>query len=370
MGDNTATAPIVLVTGANGYIGYHVLAGALTAGYQVRAAVRRQEGIDAISKGPTAQKYISQGLLTFVLVPEYVPGALDDALNDCSFIVHIASPLPLQPGNLVVQALAGTKTVLEAAEKTRSVQRVVITSSTAALRPYERLSPSHPDNEKIAAGRADEVATLTAETRTPDPGPVPEDASPSERYIPSKAAALRYTEEFMSQRNPHFDVVNIMPGFVLGPEELAFRKKEAFTGSNLIFGWLFEDFVDWNAFLGFPPDIPAAQLAEVVSLNDTVEAHVNALDIEKVKVPDKCRNFLLLADGPTGPTFADLEGIVKRNLPNEVKTGAIPFKGKKFGTLKHKFDAGATERDLLGHKFDSYEKMATETVAWYVRLPE
>ena len=109
---------------------------------------------------------------------------------------------------------------------------------------------------------------------------------------------------------------------------LTFDKKDARKGSNLVVGWLFEKY-NWEAILGLPSDIPAAILAEVVSLNDTVEAHVKALDIFVVN--GKCRNFLLCAEGPTGPIFSDLEAVVRRDFAKAVETGAIPCGGKCFG---------------------------------------
>ncbi|KAI9706731.1 MAG: hypothetical protein M1820_004701 [Bogoriella megaspora] len=367
MNSNSAPAS-VLVTGANGFLGYHVAVGALEAGYHVRATVRRQDSIDEISQEPTAQKYLANKALSFVLIPDYTkPGALFEVAKDCSFIIHLASPLPTQPGNLEVQAIACTKAAIEAAENTPSVKRIVFTSSTSALRPHERVDPSHPDNQKIAAGRGDEVPTITAESRNLNLPPVSDDASGFERYVVSKSSAQNYVEAYMAKSDPSFSVVNIMPGFVLGPDKLTRDKKNGLTGSNMIYRWIFEDF-DWNAMLGIPPEVTVAMLGEVVSLRDTVEAHINALNTEKV--PGKIRNFLLCTEGPDGPVFSDAEDILRRNLPEQVASGAIPFKGRKFDTIKHKFDASTTERDLLGRKHDSYEKMTVDTISWYISLPE
>jgi len=40
------------------------------------------------------------------------------------------------------------------------------------------------------------------------------------------------------------------------------------------------------------------------------------------------------------------------------------------GTITHKFDATATERELLGHPFRPYEEMVTDTIKWYVHLKD
>ena len=60
-------------------------------------------------------------------------------------------------------------------------------------------------------------------------------------------------------------------------------------------------------------------------IDDVVEGHVKALDTKKV--PGEYRNFLLNSDSPTGPVWADAEGIVRRELREEVEEGLIPFAG-------------------------------------------
>ncbi|KAL9084293.1 MAG: hypothetical protein Q9165_008121 [Trypethelium subeluteriae] len=262
------------------------------------------------------------------------------------------------PGNLAAQAVAGTKAALEAAEQRSSVKRGVIASSTSALRPYTRTKPDDAVDKQVGSGEDDDVPFMTAESRNPTHH-VPDDAPPVERYVSSKSAAQNFVEGYVRKHNPRFSIVNIIPGNVIGPGELPRTKTEAFWGGNIVVSWLFQE-VDWNTLFGFPEGKRFAFLPEAVSCRDTVDAHVNALDTEKV--PGKLRNFLLCCEGPKGPVWADAEGIVRRNLPDLVDSGAIPFKGSDFDTIKHKFDAKDTESDLLGRKFDSYEKMVTEAV--------
>ena len=119
--------------------------------------------------------------------------------------------------------------------------------------------------------------------------------------------------------------------WVLGPEELARSKQEAFKGSNLILGWLFSE-SNLAPSLGFPEDEDTPLLAETVHLDDVVESHINALDTEKV--PGKYRNFLLCSHSPTGPVFMDAVDIVRKELPQEVADGKIPFAGK-LGRLEY-----------------------------------
>ena len=79
-------------------------------------------------------------------------------------------------------------------------------------------------------------------------------------------------------------------------------------------------------FLGLPADQDAPLLSETVHLDDVVEAHIKALDTEKV--PGQYRNFLLCSDTPSGPVIMDAAEIVRKELPQEVADGKIPFVGE------------------------------------------
>ena len=300
----------------------------------------------------------------------------------------MASPLATLPGDLVFQAVAGNKAILEAAEATPSVKRVVFTASTASLRPYTRLFMDHPANKAIMSGRGDEVPALTAETKVPTQPLVSDDAPGFERYDHSKVAATNLVHEYgdaHKSESSSFSIVNLMPGWILGPEELARNKQEAFKGSNLILGWLFAE-LSIGPLFGRPENEDVPLVSETVHLDDVVEAHVKALDIDKV--PGKYRNFLLCSDSPTGPVMMDAEDIVRRELPREVADGKITFAGKLgrfqqvqsgdrdqadnrlLGTITSKFDATPTERDLLGHPFQPYANQVKDTIKWYVHLKD
>ena len=231
------------------------------------------------------------------------------------------------PGDTVSQATAATKSILKAAEATPSVKRVVFTASVFSIRPFERLSPHHPTNQAIASGRCDEVPTLTAETKVPTQPSVSDDAAGTHRYINSKIATINLVHQYGDDRKSdaaHFSIVNIMPGWVLGPEELTQSKQEAFKGSNIILSWLFFD-LNMAPILGASKKEDAQIPSETVHLDDVVEGHVKALDTKKV--PGKYRNFLLCSGSPNGPVIMDAAEIVRKELPQEVADGKIPFAG-------------------------------------------
>lgn len=94
----TDKSALVLVTGGSGFIGFAVIQQALHSGYYVRAAVRRQDAIDRITHAPNMQAYVSSGALSFVIVEDNTSKiAYHEAAKGCSYIIHVASPLPTQP---------------------------------------------------------------------------------------------------------------------------------------------------------------------------------------------------------------------------------------------------------------------------------
>ena len=342
--------------------------------------------MDKILTGQSVQDYLSNDSLTFIIIPDNSkPGAYFEAVKGCSYIIHVASPLGNIPGDLVSQAVAGYEAILEAAEATPSIKRIVFTSSMFSIHPFERLLLAHPANQAIIAGEDDEVPALTAETIVPTQPPVPDSTCMGHRYTNSKIATRNLTREYSSTHpSSHFSIVNIMPGWVLGPEELSHSKAEAFKGSNFILGWLFAE-LNYSPGLGLPLSDEAPVLSETVHLDDVAEGHVNALDEEKIQ--GRMREFLLCSDSPTGPVLMDAVEIVKRELPTEVAEGKIPFVGKlgnfsqmvldihwkkltsgDKGVIPNKFDTTPSERELLGHPFIPFEKQVTDTIRWFVHL--
>jgi len=116
----------VLLTGATGFVGGHVLRALLDAGYEVRALVR----------GPMPRFVHLDGAQPVAGDLER-PGELVAALRGCRYLVHVAARYSFAPAErpaLERVNVRGTAGLLEAA-RIAGVERAVVTSSSAAVGP-------------------------------------------------------------------------------------------------------------------------------------------------------------------------------------------------------------------------------------------
>ncbi len=129
----------VLLTGANGYIGRHILLELLNQDYQVRASVRSldktAEIIDALRDHVKDVKLFDSNL-SFVKLSLDSDAGWNDAMSGIDVLIHSASPFPLvMPKNeeeIIRPAVDGTIRAFKAA-KNAAVKRVILTSSNAAV---------------------------------------------------------------------------------------------------------------------------------------------------------------------------------------------------------------------------------------------
>ncbi|MFV0590924.1 MAG: NAD-dependent epimerase/dehydratase family protein [Draconibacterium sp.] len=126
----------VLVTGATGYVAGWLVKKLLEEGLTVHAAVRNPENkeklkfLDEMAQNTSGEiRYFKADLLE--------EGSFAEAMTGCELVFHTASPFTTDVKDpqkeLVNPAKQGTRNVLEQANKTPSVKRIVLTSSVAAI---------------------------------------------------------------------------------------------------------------------------------------------------------------------------------------------------------------------------------------------
>ena len=191
----------VLVTGATGYVAGWLVKRLLDEGLTVHAAVRNPDDKQKIAHlDELAAK--SNGQIVYFSSDLLKEGSYAEAMKECELVYHTASPFITNVKDpqkeLIDPAVKGTINVLEQANKTASVKRVVVTSSCAA------------------------IYTDAIDCRNAPNGTLTEDVwntTSSLEYQPysySKTLAEKKAWEINQAQN-HWDLITINPSLVLGP---------------------------------------------------------------------------------------------------------------------------------------------------------
>jgi nucleoside-diphosphate-sugar epimerase len=234
----------VLVTGASGFIGSHVVRTLVARGDIVRAAVR-----DPGDERKTAHLRAMGGAVSLVGADVTTDGALDAAAAGADGIIHTASPVVLTAKDpereIVGVAVRGTENVVRAAAR-GGVRRVVITASAAAI----------VDHARPRGTRFDERDWNESATVAKDP------------YATSKVraerAALAARDALPEAERPV--IVAIHPTLVLGP---VLAPEHVRSSPDVLRSLVRGDF----------PGVPDL-VFDVVDVRDVAEAHVRAIDLD------------------------------------------------------------------------------------------
>lgn len=186
----------ICVTGASGFVASHIVATLLAEGRRVRGTVRslaKPEKYGYLTGLPGAAERLE--LVEAELLSE---GSYDAAVAGCGAVIHAASPYVVDVADpqrdLVDPALLGTRNVLRSCARAEGLERVVVTSSVAAVTDEPR------DDHVFTEEDWNEQSSLT---RNP--------------YYYSKTLAERAAWEFLEQEQPGFSLVVVNPFVVLGP---------------------------------------------------------------------------------------------------------------------------------------------------------
>lgn len=237
-----------MVTGATGYVAGWLVKRFLEEGINVHAAVRNPEDkiklahLDALAAKASGNiRYFKSDLLE--------PGSYAEAMDGCEVVFHTASPFTTNVKDpqreLIDPAVKGTQNVLEQANKTESVKRVVLTSSCAAI--YTDCS----DLELTPNGVfTEEIWNTTASLK-------------HQPYSFSKTLAEKEAWKMAKAQN-RWDLVVVNPSMVMGPSLNA--KTNTSESMNLL-----KQMGDGTMKSG----VPNAGVG-VVDVRDLAEAHYQA----------------------------------------------------------------------------------------------
>jgi len=232
----------VLVTGGSGYLARWCIRGLLDRGCTVRTTVRSRSGEAGLrSLFPAAEG--GQRLRVFA-ADLLCDDGWKEAADGCDYVLHTASPFPpRQPENqddLIIPARDGTLRVLRAALGS-GVRRVVVTSSTAAVRNVGGPPPQRPLTEEDWA----------------DPGN--QKMGP---YARSKTIAERSAWEYAASAGAADRLTVVNPSAIIGPL-LGRRRSYSLDAVERVLD-------------GALPALPRLGFA-LVDVRDVAELHIRAM---------------------------------------------------------------------------------------------
>ena len=125
----------VLLTGISGYIAMHCAKELLKRDYHINATVRNLDKVEDIKNALSALS-LDVNKIQFFQADLLSEDNWEDAMADCEYVMHVASPYPLnQPKDesvLIKPAVEGTERVVSLAIK-NNVKKIVLTSSVVAV---------------------------------------------------------------------------------------------------------------------------------------------------------------------------------------------------------------------------------------------
>jgi dihydroflavonol-4-reductase len=235
-----AVSEVVLVTGGTGYIAQWCIVELVRRGYDVRTSVRAADREESVRAAAATQ--IDADGLTVVIADLMADDGWAEAVRDCDYVLHVASPLGrpgASPDDLIAPARDGALRVLRFATEA-NVRRVVMTSAANAASPTSYTQDG-----------------VTDETFWTDPN-----ADGLDAYRKSKTLAEQAAWSYIAASTQSTALATVLPGAVLGPV-----MSMANMGSvNVIRRML----------SGAMPGTPKIGL-EVVDVRDIVDLHLRAM---------------------------------------------------------------------------------------------
>ncbi|PWY77305.1 cinnamoyl-CoA reductase [Aspergillus sclerotioniger CBS 115572] len=333
-------APIILLTGATGLIGFRILIEILkSSAYDVRITTRSQEKADSILANSAIQSLSPGDRLSSIIIPDSTtPNAFDSALKDITYVIYAGSPVPVPGFDATTQiwtpSITGPANLLSTALKYPSIKRIVITSSIVGT-----LDPI--PNPYI---------TATATTRIHLPALPSAFTSIFEAYILAKITELNMTDSFMETKKPHFSVAHIIPGYVFGRDERIYDANTARNNRSSC-GMLLRGFTGSG--------IPSHMHGGFVHIDDLAAVHMKVLELEPT--PDTPTSF----GACTVVDFSRVWEIIEKKFPKAVAEGI--FECGSLHTLPIAYDSSETER-ILGIKLRPFEEAVSDVAMQYLGL--
>ncbi len=320
----------ILVTGASGYIASWIIKMLIDQGYTVHGTVRN---LASYEKTAHLSELINHGKLTLFDADLLEDGSFQESMENCELVIHTALPFFTQGiknarEQLIQPALEGTANVLNTANETSTVKRIVLTSSMVAV------YGDAIDVKNASTGAFDEKAWNTTSTETHQP------------YSLSKTLAEMEAWKLVNEQD-RWDLVVINPGFVMGP---SLSKRADSTSMDFMLSM-----VNGKYSMGIP-DFSFA----FVDVRDVALAHILAGILEGANGRHILANEVLGSKEIVALLRKEFGG--KYNLPKRILPGLLVY---LFGPLQG-FSWKYLSRNL-GISFDFDNSYSTKNLKMIYR---
>lgn len=321
----------VLLTGISGYIGLHCAVELLKQGYVVKGSIRNLSKAKAVTD--TIKQHIDpKGNLEFCELDLLQDKGWDEAVGDCDFVMHVASPffskVPKDENELIQPAVEGTLRALRAAEKA-GIKRVVLTSSMVAM-----------------------LGNVVGDFHINDQSWTNTNAKNATAYLKSKTLAERSAWDFVKGKK--LELVTIHPGPVYGPSLSENLSGESMTLFKRILTGELKQMI--NASINMS------------DVRDVAKIHVSALEKEEaanqrfIVATEKAHAYktiteLLKSNGfdKVGTGIAPNFMVKLLSYFNRDMKGMLPYVGKTYEADVRKTEA------MFNWKTIPFEKMVLDT---------
>jgi Nucleoside-diphosphate-sugar epimerases len=277
----------VLVTGGTGFVGVHCILQLLQKGYNVKTTLRSLKRKDEVIEMLKTGGITLFNNLTFIETDLTKDDNWDEAVKDCDYVLHVASPiflsLPKDENEMIRPAVDGALRVLKAA-RNAGVKRVVITSNFGAV-GYSHKNPNDEITEK-------------------------DWTDPNEKglssYNKSKVMAERAAWDFIKNEGGDLELSVINPVGIFGPS----LGPDISSGFELL----------RNLLNGSMKAIPNLTM-NIIDVRDVADLHIRAM----ISPEANGQRFLALAGGKI--SMPEIALLIKKEMPevaHSISTKRLP----------------------------------------------
>ena len=320
----------VVVTGATGFIGSHIIVQLLNEGHEVVGTMRNLKRAESMRE-IFAQETDKLNLLSFVTLDLMKDEGWDEAFDGADYVIHVASPVPSQTpkheDDIIEPARQGAMRALKAASGA-GVKRLVLTSSIAAIMYGHEKGKTHFNEEDWTN---------------------PKDKKDNSAYTKSKTLAERGAWEFIAKDESGLELATVNPGMVLGPV-----LESDYGVSPLVVLKLFDGSFPGTPKIGFP----------IVDVRDVARLHLLAMTHPKA-------NGERFIAANSFMWMSDIARVLKEKLPD--KSGKVPTRNLPTWLMRilANFDK---EVKSVAFELDRYREASTDKaerlLGWEMRSNE